>query len=469
MTPTHDRPEDSLLPEEPIHRFIQPLTRFLHVESASGMVLLACAVAALVLANSIASEEFLAFWETPVGVAFGEFHLLHSLKHWINDGLMAIFFFVIGLEVKREMVFGELRSLRRAALPVAAALGGMLAPAGLYLFLQLGEAGQRGWGIVMATDIAFIVGCLAVMGSRVPASLRVLLLSLAIVDDIGAILVIALGYTEALSLSWLAIGGIGVGLVVVMQRLGVRSMGVYALLGVAVWLGFHQSGIHATIAGVILGLLTPARPYLMQSLAGDLLQRASEVIHGGDWDLKADRAEKIRQYRRVTRETISPLEYLIYLLHPWVAFLIMPIFALANAGISFQGEGIGSSVTLAVILGLAVGKPVGILLLSWLSLKLGLAQLPEDVSWRQLVGGGCLAGIGFTMALFIADLAFREDAVLQSAKIGILVGSAISAILGMVILSSTPGSRKHRLFLSNHKNRGTKPGCFTELPGLKRG
>jgi NhaA family Na+:H+ antiporter len=430
--------EETLLPQEPIHRFLKPLHTFLHVEAASGVVLLVCALAALIAANSAFSEPYLAVWKTPVGVSVGDFQLKHALKHWINDGLMAIFFFVVGLEVKREMALGELRELRRAALPLAAAIGGMVTPAAIYLALQFGAAGERGWGVPMATDIAFVVGCMAILGRRVPASLRVILLSLAIVDDIGAILVIALGYTQSIHWSWLAAGIIGIVAVILMQRSGVRSMGAYTAIGVVTWLGFHESGIHATIAGVVLGLLTPARPYLEPSLGGKLLRYASDAMDGNTPNGEPLAAEQVRQYRDITREIISPLEYLVSVLHPWVAFLIMPIFALANAGVPFQAADVTSTVSIAVILGLVIGKPAGILLLSWLAITLGLAMLPEDVNWRHMAGGGFLAGIGFTMALFIAGLAFDDETLLRPAKVGILLGSIASAGIGMVILSIAP-------------------------------
>ena len=432
MTDHHEPTAKDRLPREPIHRLTRPLNRFLHVEAASGVVLLLCALAALALANSAVSEAFLGFWKVPVGIAIGDFQLEHSLKHWINDGLMAIFFFVIGLEVKREIAIGELGEIRRAALPVAAAIGGMLVPAGIYLALQHGEAGQRGWGIPMATDIAFVVGCMAVLGRRVPAALRVILLSLAIVDDVGAILVIAFGYTESLQWGWLITGLLGIGAVVIMQRVGIRSMAMYTLVGLVTWLGFHESGIHATIAGVALGLLTPARAYI----GGELLQRASDAVHGGVWEEESHRAQKVQQHRRLTREIVSPLEYLIYLLHPWMALLVMPVFALANAGVPFQAADAASAVAIAVVLGLVAGKPIGILLVSWLALKAGLAQLPEGVTWRHMAGGSFLAGIGFTMALFVAGLAFADDSLLRSAKVGVLLASAASAVVGMAILGT---------------------------------
>ncbi|UCF21558.1 MAG: Na+/H+ antiporter NhaA [Gemmatimonadota bacterium] len=422
------------LPEEPIRRITAPLERFMHVEAASGIVLLLVAVAALILANSAWAGEFLAFWKTELGFRVGAVEVRHSLKHWINDGLMAIFFFVIGLEVKRELVIGELRDPRRAALPILAALGGMLAPAGIYLLLQAGEPAARGWGIPMATDIAFVVGCMAILGSRVPPGLRVMVLSLAIADDIGAILVIAIGYTESLDLTALALAFVGLIVIFVLSRLGVRSLLVYTVVGVLVWFGFHESGVHATIAGVLLGLMTPTREYVGQGLFGQILGRASDVFHGGGWDLESQRAMKVARFRQLARETISPVEYLEGILHPWVGFLIMPVFALANAGVTVELADFADPVALAVAAGLIIGKPLGIVALSFIAVRLGIARLPERVGWAAVTGGGILAGIGFTMALFIADLALVGDT-LESAKIGILGASAVAAFIGMALLS----------------------------------
>ena len=384
-------------PAEPISRF---MARFLHVETASGIVLLLFALAAVVLANSPASERFLSFWQTPVGFSFGSFEMHHSLKHWINDGLMVIFFFVIGLEVKREMVLGELRELRTASLPMIAALGGMLAPAALYLSVQWGQPGQRGWGIPVATDIAFVVGCLAALGRRVPHSLRILLLSLAIADDIGAILVIAMGYSHSLHWWALGCGVLGIGAVILLARIGVRSITVYALLGVGVWLGFHESGVHATIAGVILGLLTPAQPSIGKGLLA---------------------------------ETLSPLERLETALHPWVSFGILPLFAFANAGVPVRAGAFANPVAIAVILGLMLGKPIGITLFSWLAVRTGLSRRPADISWGVLAAGGVLAGIGFTMSLFITGLALEEP-LQDAAKVGILSASILCAAIGTALL-----------------------------------
>ncbi len=435
VDPHKDKGSPPDWPVEPIQRIVNPLVRFLQVETASGFILLLATVVALVLANSPAQQGYRAFWETPVTLQVGSFSLEHSLQEWINDGFMVIFFFVIGLEVKRELVLGELRDVRRATLPIVAALGGMLAPAGIYLALQWGQPGERGWGIPMATDIAFVVGCMALLGPRVPHGLRVMLLSLAIADDIGAILVIAVGYSETLHYDALVVGLGFIALVVVFNWIGVRNMGVYTFLGILVWLAFLKSGIHPTIAGVILGLLTPARTYLNQGVLVWLLHQIRQAVEG-NWGKESHRAETVRRLQWAARETISPLEYLEQTLHPWVAFGIMPIFALANAGVPIQPSAVVAPVSVAVMLGLLIGKPVGILLTSWSAVRVGLAKLPDGVGWRMLAGAGCLAGIGFTMALFIADLALT-GALLDEAKIGILSGSVLSAVLGTVILMRT--------------------------------
>jgi NhaA family Na+:H+ antiporter len=421
-------------PKERIHRVTAPLERFMHVEAASGIILLAATAAALILANSPLSDRFLDLWQTRVGFRIGTFTMDHSLKHWINDGLMAIFFFVIGLEVKRELVLGELRDPRRAALPVFAALGGMIAPALIYLSLQWGEPGQNGWGIPMATDIAFVVGCMAVLGSRVPHGLRIMLLSLAIADDIGAILVIAIGYTDSLNLFALLLGLSGLVVTFLLARFGVRSFLVYTIVGTLVWFFFHESGVHATIAGVILGLMTPATAYVSQGLFGQVLDRASEIFHGGSWESEEDRTSKVLRFRQATRETIPPVEYLEGALHPWVGFVIMPLFAFANAGVPIEMSDFANPVATAVGAGLMVGKPLGIVLFSALAIKIGLARLPDGVTWAAVTGAGFLAGIGFTMALFIAGLALSGE-VLEASKVGILAASVIAAVIGMALLS----------------------------------
>jgi Na+:H+ antiporter, NhaA family len=423
------------VPAEPIDRIVEPIVRFLHVEAASGIVLLLFTVAALALANSPWSKAFLELWKTPVGLSIGSFEFRHSVKHLINDGLMTIFFFVVGLEVKREIVLGELSDLRRAVLPLAAALGGAVVPAAIYLGLQHGQPAQDGWGIPMATDIAFVVGCVALLGSGVPHGLRVMLLSLAIADDIMAILVIAIGYSDKLDMLWLGIGVAGFVVIYACGRLGVRSFGVFTFLGTAVWFAFHESGVHATVAGVIIGLLTPARSYVSETLYKDVVDRARQQLHNG-LQPTADFPDMVRRMQWATREVISPLEYLLNAVHPWVAFVIMPLFAFANAGVPVALSDVNSPIAIAVIAGLTVGKPLGIVVVSWVSVSLRIASLPTGVGWGAIFGGGCLAGIGFTMALFIAGLALR-DPLLDMAKIGVLVGSFTSAVAGMVLLRLT--------------------------------
>jgi NhaA family Na+:H+ antiporter len=419
------------LPEQPIQHLTAPFKRFLHIEAAGGVVLLVATIVALGLANSPWSEWYLAIWESEFSIGFAP--MSHSLRHWISDGLMAVFFFVIGLEVKRELVLGELRDLRKAALPIAAAIGGMVVPAGIYLSLQLGEPGERGWGIPMATDIAFVVGCMAVLGSRVPPGLRILLLSLAIADDIGAILVIAIGYTQSLNLTALSLALVGLAGILGFSWLGVRSIGLYLALGVGIWLAFHESGVHATLAGVILGLMTPSRSWVSAGRLQRSIQLVDGFLHGEEWRSTAERRAMLQQVARAAREAMSPLERHENALHPWMSFAIVPLFALANAGVAVELGDLGSPIALAAALGLVVGKPLGIVAVSWLAVRIGIASLPQGVTWPILAAGGLLAGIGFTMALFIAGLAL-ESPHLEAAKVGVLLGSGISALFGMGLL-----------------------------------
>jgi len=408
---------------------LRPIVRFLHIEAAGGFLLLACTVVALALANSPWSDRFADIWQTRVGFSFGAFELKKPLLLWINDGAMTIFFFVIGLEIKREIVFGELRDPRKAALPAAAAIGGMIVPAAIYLLLQHGEPGERGWGIPMATDIAFVVGFLALLGPRVPFGLKILLLTLAIIDDIGAILVIAVAYTEQTSVSYLALGAAGVAVTYLFRMVGIRSVPIYVVLGAAIWFAFLKSGVHPTVAGVILGLLTPARPWFeapsLTKVAEGVVARLLE-----DHDKPMYHAEAARFLTATARETISPLHRLETALHPWVAFGIMPLFALANAGVKIEPSAVTDPVSTAVAAALLIGKPLGIVLFSWIAVGLGLARLPNGVNWRILLGAGFLGGIGFTMSLFIAGLALSDE-MLAAGKIGTLIGSALSAVLGL--------------------------------------
>jgi NhaA family Na+:H+ antiporter len=421
------------LPKEPIDVVIDPFKRFLHVESASGIVLLVATAIAIVAANSPLADGFLSFWQTRVGFAIGSFSMMHSLKHWINDLLMAVFFFVVGMEVKREIVMGELRDLRTASLPIAAAIGGMLVPAGIYIALQQGTPALRGWGIPMATDIAFVVGCMAVLGPRIPNSLRVMMLSLAIIDDIGAILVIAIGYTTGLNYTALVLAFAGIGILLFLMHIGGRNVPLYLILMFLVWIAFHESGIHATIAGVIFGLMMPTKAWISKGRLGRIVNQTTGFLSGENWKDSATRYSLLRQMEVATRRSMSKLERFETTLHPWVGFAIMPVFALANAGVAFAVSDLADPVAIAVMAGLFIGKPVGIVVFSWLAIRMGLARLPDGVNWGAVTGGGFLAGIGFTMALFIADLALKDELLIY-AKVGIITASFLSAIVGVILL-----------------------------------
>ena len=438
MTTPANTKSGGSLPVARVDRWLAPVTRFLHIEATSGVVLLACTAAALVVANSPMAAWVANVWKTPVSVSIGAFTLAGDVGHLIvNDGLMTIFFFVVGLEIKREIVHGELRDPKKALLPLFAALGGVMMPAAIYLALQWGEPGQRGWAVPMATDIAFVVGFLALFGKRVPFGLKILLLSLAIVDDLVAVLIIAFVFTETLVWAWLGWAAGAFGLVYAFHRIGVRSIGVYVLIGAFIWLAFLQSGVHPTVAGVLLGLLTPAHAWVGQKTLADVLmaawQRASG--EGSDSGARAD----VGRTQFAAREAVSPLQRLEDGLHPWVAFVIMPLFALANAGVILSPSSLGEPVAVAVAAALALGKPVGILLLCVLAVRLRVTRLPDGVTWGMLTGGACLAGIGFTMALFLNALAFPVadfPAYEAAGKIGTLAGSIVSAVLGSVVLSA---------------------------------
>jgi NhaA family Na+:H+ antiporter len=347
---------------------------------------------------------------------------------------MTLFFFLVALELKRELVLGELSNPRLAALSIAAASGGMAIPAGLYLLLQSGEPGVAGWGTVLAPATAFVLGGLALLRRRAPQSLRVFMIALAIVDDIGAVTVVAIGYSDRIVWGPLAASTLGFAAILAMGRAGVRSVAAYAVAGIAVWLAVDASGVHATITGVILGLMTPARRWVSDQRLYAILEQVVAHPAGdhGSGDTK-DR-ETLQLAELAARESLSPVERLQFSLHPWVGFVVMPLFALANAGLTLSWGGFESSLTLAVFVGFAVGKPVGVLAFAWLAIRSGLAVRPPDLSWGLLAGGGFLAGIGFTMALFIADIAF-DASLLDNAKLGILLGSGCSAVAGLAILA----------------------------------
>ncbi|BFM11997.1 Na+/H+ antiporter NhaA [Simiduia litorea] len=421
------------LPEERIDWFVEPIARFVQVETAAGVVLLLFTVIALILANSPLSDVFRNLWHLSVGINIGTIVFERSLHSWINDAVMTLFFFLIALELKRELVLGELREPRLAMLSVSAAVGGMLVPALIYLAFQYQEPGQNGWGTVMATDTAFVIGCLALLGKRIPKSLRVFMLSLAVVDDIGAIIVVAIGYGS--DLNWLFIGLALLGFLSVktMAFLGVRNISLFFIAGGLIWLAVDASGIHPTITGVILGLMTPTKQWVSDDRFHTIID---SVVDNTSFDPSGDQAldpEVLKTTEAAAREVLSPVERLEIALHPWVGFVVMPLFAFANAGISFAGADFESSLTLAVVISFVMGKPVGVFLFSWLAVKLHLAVTPVDLSWRMILGGGMLAGIGFTMALFIANLAYSPDQI-NAVKLGILSATMLSALSGLLLL-----------------------------------
>lgn len=433
--------EIARLPKELIDRLTRPFGRFLRIEAAGGAVLLLFAVAALVLSNSPWALFFEHAWETPVGLQLGSLEFARSLREWINDGLMTLFFFLVALELKRELVLGELNNPRMAALSIAAALGGMLVPAALYLALQWGQPGEMGWGTVMATDTAFVIGCLALLGSRIPQSLRVFMLSLAIADDIGAIVVVAIGYSSHIAWAALALAALGVAIVRAMAVLGFRGFPLYFLVGAFIWLAVDASGIHATITGVILGMMTPARRWVSDERLYAILGQVVAHPSGADRSGATKDRQTLQVAEIAARETLSPVERLEIALHPWVGFVIMPLFAFANAGLPLSIGDLGSSVTVAVFVGFALGKPIGVLTFSWLAVVSQIAIRPPDLSWRLLARGGLLAGIGFTMSLFIANLAFSKS-LIDSAKLGIFLASIFSAVAGLALLMWLPAHRK---------------------------
>ncbi len=429
------KPDPRELRPAPIHRVIGPIQRFMQIEAASGVVLLVCSVAALVAANIPAlAEPFHDFWEFSLGFNVGDFRFEKSLHFWVNDGLMTVFFFVVGLEIKREMMTGELRTVKQAALPVIAAVGGMLVPAGVYLaFGHTGAAG-KGWGVPMATDIAFVVGVMAAFGKRVPFGLKIFLLSLAIADDMGAVIVIAVAYTEHVNLGWLGLAATALAMCVLMNQLGVRAVFAYVVFGAVAWLAMYQSQVHPTIAGVLLGLLTPHRAWLSRDTLRLALDDVTGRMDSKNPDEEMNPAD-VTVLRYASREAVAPLQRLEDHLHPWVGFVIMPVFALANAGVAVKPDSLAHPVSLAVAAGLIVGKPLGIVLFAWLAVQLKLATLPTGVNWRMMLAAGFLGGIGFTMSLFIGELAFAgEKALLADAKTGILLGSFVAAVVGAGLL-----------------------------------
>jgi NhaA family Na+:H+ antiporter len=416
---------------------------FVHSEVTGSVLLLACAVAALVWANSPWAGVYDELLHTYVGVSWGDASFKLSLHHWINDGLMVIFFFVVGLEIKRELVVGELSSVDKATLPVAAAVGGMVVPAAAYAILNSGGPGAAGWGIPMATDIAFALGVLAIFGTRAPLGLKVFLTALAIADDLGAVAVIAIFYTEKINFSALIVAAILLVALFAVIRAGVSRLGILLSLIIGVWVAVFASGVHATVAGILVAMVIPVRPRIdvthfiaeseafLEKIRSDDISPDSIISH-------KDQLDAVETVHTRAGETLPSGLMLEHYFHPVQVWLILPLFALANAGVRIDSqilEALANPISLGIMAGLVVGKPLGITGLSWLAVKLGKGGLPQGVTWTQVFGAGSLAGIGFTMSLFIADLAWNNEALIANAKVGILAASLLSAILGVIVLS----------------------------------
>ncbi|MEM7628755.1 MAG: Na+/H+ antiporter NhaA [Planctomycetota bacterium] len=429
-------------------RLTKPFQRFALLSSSSGIVLVSCTIVAMLWSNSPYADGYHhLFHDIELAVGIGALEIHNHLLHWINDALMAVFFLLVGLEIKRELVVGELSDPRRAALPIFAAVGGMLVPAAIYAAINFNNPQtMHGWGVPMATDIAFALGILALIGTRAPNSLKVFLAGLAIADDLGALLVIAIFYTE--DLNWGALGSAGgvLALLFAFNIIGFRRGLWYILPGIVLWYFVFRSGVHATIAGVLLASTIPVTSRVDQRRYLTFSRAALDTFEKNSSD-RLDKVETNAAQRAAVyaisennRLITPPLNRMEDTLHPWVAFLVIPIFALANAGVHIQGgiaESLSGPISLGVILGLFIGKPVGITLFAWISVKLGIASLPSGVTWKHIIGVGCLGGIGFTMALFISNLAFGGPQLaseLEHAKVGILTASALSTILGLSIL-----------------------------------
>jgi NhaA family Na+:H+ antiporter len=419
-----------------------PLREYLRDEAAGGLVLMVAAGLALIWANSPWQATYTALWETPLAVQLGRFGIEADLRDWVDDGLMTVFFLVVGLEIKRELVAGELATWRQAALPVVAAAGGMAVPAAIYAAANAGGPGGPGWGVPMATDIAFALGVLALLGSRVPAALKVFLLTLAVVDDLGSIAVVALFYSRGVDLGALAVAAGLLVVVAVLVRARIWWLPLHVGLGVAMWLAMWHSGVSPALAGVAMGLLTPARPTAAPEVARD----RGGALAG---ELAADpRPPRLREMLREARGTVPLAERLAHDLHPLSAFVVVPLFALANAGVSLERGGLAApgagAVLGGVLAGRVLGKLAGITAAAWLAVRLGLARRPEATSWAQLAGVATVAGIGFTVPLFVADLAFPDGSFQAPVKLGLLLASVIAGAAGALVLVLAAGGREAR-------------------------
>ena len=429
---------------------VRPVARFVHVEAAGGLALVAAALVGLIWVN-VAEASYHGFWGTHLAVDLSIVHLNLTLTEWVNDLLMAFFFLVVSLEIKREFAHGELSDRRRAALPVAAAAGGMIVPVLIYVGFNAGGAGIDGWAIPVATDIAFALGVLSLLGKRVPLSLKIFLLALAVADDVGGIVVIAVFFTEDINVVAAGIALALLALVFVMHRVQIRAIGAPFVVGAALWIATHESGVHATIAGVAMGLAAPAgAPYARERFLESLARLRERFEEGMALDDKKEShdqtAAALNDIEELARETESPLDRVVHMLLPWTSFVIVPIFAMANADIELGGsalpDAVGSSVFWGAGVGLVVGKLVGITGAAFLAVRLGLAARPRGVSWLQISGVALLGGIGFTVAIFLANLSFEADQLVANAKIGIFAASLVAAVLGYTLLRLTLGDQE---------------------------
>ena len=406
------------------HTTGEKFRHFLHLESSGGVFLVLATIIALILANSPAAELVADFWHAHAVVQVGPVTVDETLHHWINDALMSVFFLVAGLEIKRELVAGELRDPKRAALPAVAAIGGMVVPALIYTLINVGGDGANGWGVPLATDIAFAVAVLAIVGKGLPSGLKVFLLSLAIADDIGAVVVIALFYSSSISFTWLGIAGGFIAIVMLMKRVDIWFVPAYVLVGFGFWLAMFESGVHATLAGVILGLMAPAVARRPDPTRVDVEATTPFAV--------------LREVLVDAKETVPVTDRLIHILHPWTAFVVLPLFALANGGVAISGSGLAdaaaSPVTLGIVFGLVAGKTIGIVFATRIAVSAGLGSLPDGVTWTAVTGVALLAGIGFTVSLFITGLAFDDPVTQDNAKIGVLTASLLAAGLGSFVL-----------------------------------
>jgi Na+:H+ antiporter, NhaA family len=429
-------------PSTRIGRVFSPFREFTRTEVSGGILLFIATLIALVWANSPWGDSYGDFWHTTLTIGVGGSGLTKSLAHWINDGLMVIFFFVVGLEIKREVMVGELATRSQAALPIAAAAGGAIVPALIYYALNAGGAGAHGWGVPMATDIAFALGVMAILGDRIPLSLRIFVTALAIVDDLIAVLVIALFYTEQIELMYLLAGAGIFALLVTANRLDVTRPVIYGGLGMLLWFTFVKSGVHATIAGVLLAMTIPARTLMnsrqfLQAADGAMADFREASANNPHTVSSYEQQSALQDLESAVELVQSPMQRFEHKLHPWTSFVIVPIFALANAGVAFGSDFVDvlvGPVSLGVILGLIFGKQIGITTVTWLMVRMGWSSLPEGVTMRHIHGASCLAGIGFTMSLFIGELAFVDADLRDEAKVGIFVASTIAGIVGFIVL-----------------------------------